>query len=71
MNRESRNFQFDFLRPQHSLFNYFTKLVEQYTKILLPSKDMLVKLQKQAEDPKNVLFVLAFKKFIATTNLIF
>ena len=28
-----RNYQFDFLRPQHSLFNYFTKLVEQYTKV--------------------------------------
>lgn len=33
MNREQRNYQFDFLRPQHSLFNYFTKLVEQYTKV--------------------------------------
>jgi len=28
--REQRNFQFDFLRPQHSLFQYFTKLLEQY-----------------------------------------
>lgn len=27
------NYQFDFLRPQHSLFHYFTKLVEQYTKV--------------------------------------
>jgi len=33
MNKEQRNYQFDFLRPQHSLFNYFTKLVEQYTKV--------------------------------------
>ncbi|CAG2064894.1 unnamed protein product [Timema podura] len=32
MNREQRNYQFDFLRPQHSLFQYFTKLLEQYTK---------------------------------------
>uniref|UniRef100_G3PDS4 Splicing factor 3A subunit 1 n=1 Tax=Gasterosteus aculeatus aculeatus TaxID=481459 RepID=G3PDS4_GASAC len=32
MQKEQRNYQFDFLRPQHSLFNYFTKLVEQYTK---------------------------------------
>lgn len=32
MNRE-KNYQFDFLRPQHSLFTYFTKLVEQYTKV--------------------------------------
>lgn len=34
MNREQRNFQFDFLRPQHSLFQYFTKLLEQYTKVI-------------------------------------
>lgn len=33
MNREVRNFQFDFLKPQHSNFPYFTKLVEQYTKV--------------------------------------
>lgn len=33
MNREQKNYQFDFLRPQHSLFVYFTKLVEQYTKV--------------------------------------
>lgn len=35
MQKEQRNYQFDFLRPQHSLFNYFTKLVEQYTKVTL------------------------------------
>ena len=29
MNREQRNYQFDFLRPQHSLFQYFTRLLEQ------------------------------------------
>ena len=33
IHREQRNFQFDFLRPQHSLFQYFTKLLEQYTKV--------------------------------------
>lgn len=32
MNRD-KSYQFDFLRPQHSLFGYFTKLVEQYTKV--------------------------------------
>lgn len=37
MNREQRNFQFDFLRPQHSLFQYFTKLLEQYTKVYIYS----------------------------------
>ncbi|XP_064614806.1 splicing factor 3A subunit 1-like [Liolophura sinensis] len=55
MNREQRNYQFDFLRPQHSLFNYFTKLVEQYTKILIPPKDLLNKLKQESENPKAVL----------------
>ncbi|ALC47140.1 CG16941 [Drosophila busckii] len=45
MSREQRNFQFDFLRPQHSLFQYFTKLLEQYTKVLIPPKDLLGRLR--------------------------
>ena len=32
--RETRNFQFDFLRPQHSLYNFFQRLVDQYTTLL-------------------------------------
>ncbi|XP_032899211.1 splicing factor 3A subunit 1 [Amblyraja radiata] len=55
MQKEQRNYQFDFLRPQHSLFNYFTKLVEQYTKILIPPKGLLLKLKREAENPKEVL----------------
>lgn len=35
MNREQRNYQFDFLRPQHSLYPYFLKLIEQYTKVYM------------------------------------
>ncbi|XP_014098731.1 splicing factor 3A subunit 1 isoform X3 [Bactrocera oleae] len=50
MNREQRNFQFDFLRPQHSLFQYFTKLLEQYTKILIPPKDLLNKLRVESSE---------------------
>lgn len=42
--REMRNPQFDFLRPNHSLHNTFLKLVEQYTRILMPSKALLEKL---------------------------
>lgn len=49
MNREQRNGQFDFLRPQHSLFQYFTKLLEQYTKVLIPPKDLMKRLAKEAE----------------------
>lgn len=48
MNREQRNYQFDFLRPQHSLFQYFTKLLEQYTKILIPPKDLMARLKSES-----------------------
>lgn len=34
--RESRNFQFDFLRSNHSLYPYFNVLVQQYSQILAP-----------------------------------
>ena len=48
MNREQRNPQFDFLRPQHGMFQYFTKLVEQYTKVLIPPKDLGEMLERQS-----------------------
>ncbi|XP_055384989.1 splicing factor 3A subunit 1 [Condylostylus longicornis] len=50
MNREQRNYQFDFLRPQHSLFQYFTRLLEQYTKILIPPKDLMQKLKSESQN---------------------
>lgn len=55
MNREQRNYQFDFLRPQHSLFQYFTKLLEQYTKVLIPPKDLMQRLELEEADEKLVL----------------
>lgn len=55
MNREQRNYQFDFLRPQHSLFTYFMKLLEQYTKILVPGKDLMPRLKRESEEPKSIL----------------
>ena len=36
--KEARNYQFDFLRPTHSLFPLFNRLVEEYTKVLAPPK---------------------------------
>ena len=48
--REGRNYQFDFLRPTHSLFGYFNRLVEQYSKVLLPSKDTLSQLKDRTHD---------------------
>uniref|UniRef100_A0A182ISS2 Splicing factor 3A subunit 1 n=1 Tax=Anopheles atroparvus TaxID=41427 RepID=A0A182ISS2_ANOAO len=58
MNREQRNCQFDFLRPQHSLFQYFTKLLEQYTKILVPPKDLMNKLKIESASGKSSMNVV-------------
>ncbi|KAI9269557.1 Pre-mRNA splicing factor PRP21 like protein-domain-containing protein [Helicostylum pulchrum] len=53
--RESRNYQFDFLRPSHSLFPYFTELVKQYTKVFLPPKDLQEKLKLNTTDKYHIL----------------
>ncbi len=49
-----RNYQFDFLRKQHPLFLYFTKLVEQYSKILLPAYNTIPNLRHDIENPAKV-----------------
>lgn len=46
--REQRNPQFDFLKPTHMLFNYFTSLVDSYSKILAPSSDLKAKLRESS-----------------------
>lgn len=55
MTREQRNFQFDFLRPQHSLFQYFIKLLEQYTKVLIPPNGLLPRLKDEASNMDKIL----------------
>lgn len=55
MSKEARNPQFDFLKPAHGLFNYFTKLVEQYTKILIPSRELLGKLSMDIDNQQKVM----------------
>lgn len=66
MNREQRNYQFDFLRPQHSLFQYFTKLLEQYTKILAPPMSLLPKLRQECvEGPDSRNLILDNVKYRA------
>ena len=47
--REGRNYQFDFLRPTHSLFGYFNRLVDQYSKILHPQKETLEQLKERTQ----------------------
>ncbi|KAJ3767491.1 Pre-mRNA splicing factor PRP21 like protein-domain-containing protein [Lentinula raphanica] len=48
--REGRNYQFDFLRPNHSLFGYFNRLVDQYTKVLNPEKETLDVLKSRTDE---------------------
>ncbi|KAI9259009.1 Pre-mRNA splicing factor PRP21 like protein-domain-containing protein [Phascolomyces articulosus] len=53
--RESRNYQFDFLRPSHSLFPFFTELVKQYTKVLAPPADLKEKLKENTKNKHQIL----------------
>jgi len=55
MQKEAKNYQFDFLRPQHTLFQYFSKLVEQYNKVLIPSKNMRAKLKSDLKNQQAIL----------------
>jgi splicing factor 3A subunit 1 len=48
--REARNYQFEFLKPTHSLFGYFNRLVDQYTKVLLPSKEMMERVNERTTE---------------------
>lgn len=61
--KETRNYQFDFLRPQHSLYQFFSRLVDQYT-LLLQSASVdgekaktarMRELEQYAEDKFNIL----------------
>jgi splicing factor 3A subunit 1 len=47
--REQRNPQFDFLKPTHALFAYFTALVESYTHVLSKTEKQMKKLQDGLE----------------------
>jgi splicing factor 3A subunit 1 len=47
--KEGRNYQFDFLKPTHSLFGYFNRLIEQYTKVLMPTPETLQRLKERSE----------------------
>ena len=53
--REQKNYQFDFLRPNHSVFPYFTKLVDQFTKVLLPPKETMASLKDNFQNQPAVL----------------
>eukprot|EP00823_Brevimastigomonas_motovehiculus_P009056 TRINITY_DN872_c0_g1_i1.p1 TRINITY_DN872_c0_g1~~TRINITY_DN872_c0_g1_i1.p1 ORF type:complete len:773 (-),score=269.01 TRINITY_DN872_c0_g1_i1:176-2494(-) len=53
--REATNPQFAFLRPTHTLFSLFQQLVEAYSKIIVPNKQMLSTLEIDAANPIRIL----------------
>ncbi|CAH8353896.1 unnamed protein product [Eruca vesicaria subsp. sativa] len=53
--RESNNPQFYFMKPTHSLFSFFTALVDAYFDVLKPPEDVKEKLRKSAADLTTVL----------------
>lgn len=48
--RESRNYQFDFLRSNHSLYPYFNVMVQQYLQILAPPPPLNAFLSQSREE---------------------
>mmetsp|Transcript_23914 Transcript_23914/g.42348 ORF Transcript_23914/g.42348 Transcript_23914/m.42348 type:complete len:600 (+) Transcript_23914:339-2138(+) len=53
--RELKNPQFDFLKPNHALFSYFTSLVEAYSGCLLPKRADIEVLQDNMRSKENIL----------------
>jgi len=53
--KEAGNPQFEFLKPTHVLFGYFTALCDQYAKVLNPSKDLTDKIAAGIKDKMNIL----------------
>ena len=47
--------QFNFLKPTHSMFTFFTALADAYSKVLMPSKSLSKRLQGDAADRSAVL----------------
>jgi splicing factor 3A subunit 1 len=48
--REHANPQFNFLKPTHSLFTFFTRLCDAYSRVLMPPKGLVAALQRDAAD---------------------
>mmetsp|Transcript_45379 Transcript_45379/g.117580 ORF Transcript_45379/g.117580 Transcript_45379/m.117580 type:complete len:714 (-) Transcript_45379:156-2297(-) len=53
--REHANPQFNFLKPTHSMFTFFTALADAYSKVLMPPKGTGEKLEKASQDREVIL----------------
>ena len=65
--KETRNYQFDFLRPQHSLYQFFSRLVDQYTLLLQAAsaegaKAQRLRMQELEKNIKNRFNILGAAK---------
>lgn len=57
-NRESGNFQFDFLRPNHSFFQFFRSLVDQYKILLEEEQSVEARIEELQQNIRNRFHVL-------------
>ena len=48
--KEHGNPHFNFLKPTHSLFGFFTGLCDAYSKVLMPPKGLAQKLARTSQD---------------------
>ncbi|KAG7597042.1 SWAP/Surp [Arabidopsis suecica] len=55
MSREMNNPLFQFMKPTHSMFTFFTSLVDAYSEVLMPPTDLKEKLRKSVADLTTVL----------------
>lgn len=53
--KEAKNYQFDFLKPTHTLFPLFTHLVEQFKKTINPAQNLMNKIATGIREPQTVL----------------
>jgi len=52
--REQRNPQFDFLKPNHPLFTFFQQLVDAFAQIIIPPKQLLAKIRENSLDTTKI-----------------
>ncbi|KAJ1931622.1 SF3a splicing factor complex subunit, partial [Linderina pennispora] len=53
--REANSYQFDFLNPNHTLFGFFRKLVDQYTLVFFPPDSLQQRVKYDTEDKHQIL----------------
>ncbi|EGC34429.1 hypothetical protein DICPUDRAFT_153372 [Dictyostelium purpureum] len=63
LNRESKNNQFDFLKPTNHLYEWFRALVESYSDVIYPPANIKEKLQTPEFTDKQVILERSMNRF--------